>query len=54
MVFNFLNGEVAIPSEEFLEFNCTRTRYQPKTDVLKYAMLLLNELYQSGMIYQRR
>ncbi len=46
MVFKILNREVAIPSEDFFEFNCTRTRhghpkkltrYQPKTDVLKYA-----------------
>ncbi len=46
MVFKILNGEVAIPLEEFFEFNCTRTRhghpmkltrYQPKPDVLKYA-----------------
>ncbi len=47
MVFKILNGEVAIPSQEFFEFNCTRTRhghpkkltrYQPKTDVLKYTL----------------
>ncbi len=47
IVFKILNGEVAIPSEEFFEFNCNRTRhghlkkltiYQPKTDMLKYAL----------------
>ncbi len=27
MVFKILNGEVAIPSEEFFEFNFTRTRH---------------------------
>ncbi len=46
MVFKILNEEVAIPLEEFFEFNCIRTRHgdpkkltrcQPKTDVLKYA-----------------
>ncbi len=55
MVFKILKGEVAIPSEEFFEFNCTRTRhghpkkltrYQPKPDV-PWSMLLLHELYQS-------
>ncbi len=45
IVFKILNIELAIPSEEFFEFNCTRTRhghpkkltrYQHKTDMLKY------------------
>ncbi len=46
MVFKILNREVAIPSEEFFEFNYTLTRhghpkrlrrYQPGIDVLKHA-----------------
>ncbi len=46
IVFTLFNIEVIIPSEEFFGFNCTRsrngyskklTKYQPKTDMLKYA-----------------
>ncbi len=44
--FKILNGDMAIPSQQFFEFNCTRTghdhpqkvtRYQPKIDVFNYA-----------------